>query len=335
MSGTNSVPTLEVRNLRTHFYTPSGVLPAVDDVSLTLQRGRILGLVGESGSGKTVTGFSILGLLDAPGRIVGGQILFQGRDLVTLDKKTLRSLQGNRIAMIFQDPMMTLNPVLRVEAQMIDAVLAHSKVSREQARELARDTLGLMGIASPDERLRAYPHQLSGGMRQRVAIAIAMLHKPDLIIADEPTTALDVTIQAQILSEVQKLARLNGTALIWITHDLSVVAGLADDIAVMYSGRIVEQGSVAEVLDRPQHPYTQGLIGSLPGNNRRGQRLRQIPGLTPNLLHLPPTCAFAARCERVSEQCLTRPDITEPLPGHFVRCFHPASQGQTAELQHG
>ena len=330
-----SLPTLEVRNLRTHFYTPAGVLPAVDDVSLTLERGRILGLVGESGSGKTVTGFSILGLLDAPGRIVGGQILFQGQDLVTLDKKALRSLQGNRIAMIFQDPMMTLNPVLRVEAQMIDAVLAHSKVSREQARELARNTLGSMGIASPDERLRAYPHQLSGGMRQRVAIAIALLHKPDLIIADEPTTALDVTIQAQILSEVQKLARLNGTALIWITHDLSVVAGLADDIAVMYSGRIVEQGTVAEVLDRPQHPYTQGLIGSLPGNNRRGQRLRQIPGLTPNLLHLPPTCAFAARCERVSELCLTRPDITEPLPGHLVRCFHPASQIDTVELQHG
>jgi peptide/nickel transport system ATP-binding protein len=335
MSTSNSVPTLEVRNLRTHFYTPAGVLPAVDDVSLTLERGRILGLVGESGSGKTVTGFSILGLLDAPGRIVGGQILFKGQDLVTLDKKSLRSLQGNRIAMIFQDPMMTLNPVLRVEAQMIDAVLAHSKVNREQARELARDTLGSMGIASPDERLRAYPHQLSGGMRQRVAIAIAMLHKPDLIIADEPTTALDVTIQAQILSEVQKLARQHGTALIWITHDLSVVAGLADDIAVMYSGRIVEQGAVADVLDQPQHPYTQGLIGSLPGNNRRGQRLRQIPGLTPNLLHLPPTCAFAARCERVSEQCLTRPDITEPLPGHLVRCFHPASQSETTELQHG
>jgi len=335
MSTRNSVPTLEVRNLRTHFYTPAGVLPAVDDVSLTLERGRILGLVGESGSGKTVTGFSILGLLDAPGRIVGGQILFKGQDLVTLDKKSLRSLQGNRIAMIFQDPMMTLNPVLRVDAQMIDAVLAHSNISREQARELARDTLGSMGIASPDERLRAYPHQLSGGMRQRVAIAIAMLHKPDLIIADEPTTALDVTIQAQILSEVQKLARQHGTALIWITHDLSVVAGLADDIAVMYSGRIVEQGTVAEVLDRPQHPYTQGLIGSLPGNNRRGQRLRQIPGLTPNLLHLPPTCAFAARCERVSEQCLTRPDITEPLPGHLVRCFHPASQTETAELKHG
>jgi len=330
-----SVPTLEVRNLRTHFFTPDGVLPAVDDVSLTLERGRILGLVGESGSGKTVTGFSILGLLDAPGRIVGGQILFQGQDLVTLDKKALRNLQGNRIAMIFQDPMMTLNPVLRVEAQMIDAVLAHSKVSREQARELARDTLGMMGIASPDERLRAFPHQLSGGMRQRVAIAIAMLHKPDLIIADEPTTALDVTIQAQILSEVQKLARQHGTALIWITHDLSVVAGLADDIAVMYSGRIVEQGKVADVLDQPLHPYTQGLIGSLPGNNRRGERLRQIPGLTPNLLHLPPTCAFAARCERVSEACLTRPEITEALDGHFVRCFHPAVTLNAVEVRHG
>jgi len=335
MSASTSVPTLEVRNLRTHFFTPDGVLPAVDDVSLTLERGRILGLVGESGSGKTVTGFSILGLLDAPGRIVGGQILFQGQDLVTLDKKALRKLQGNRIAMIFQDPMMTLNPVLRVEAQMIDAVLAHSKVSREQARELARDTLGMMGIASPDERLRAYPHQLSGGMRQRVAIAIAMLHKPDLIIADEPTTALDVTIQAQILSEVQKLARQHGTALVWITHDLSVVAGLADEIAVMYSGRIVEQGKVSDVLDQPLHPYTQGLIGSLPSNNRRGERLRQIPGLTPNLLHLPPTCAFAARCERVSEQCLTRPAITAPLPAHFVRCFHPAVPTSAMELRHG
>jgi len=319
-----SVPTLEVRNLRTQFFTPDGILPAVDDVSLRVERGQILGLVGESGSGKTVTGFSILGLLDAPGRVVGGQILFQGQDLLTLDKQALRTLQGNRIAMIFQDPMMTLNPVLRVEAQMIDAVLAHSKLSRSQARELARDTLGMMGIASPEERLRAYPHQLSGGMRQRVAIAIAMLHKPDLIIADEPTTALDVTIQAQILSEVQKLTRQHGTALIWITHDLSVVAALADQIAVMYCGRIVEQGSVAQVLDQPLHPYTQGLIGSLPSNNQRGQRLRQIPGLTPNLLHLTPTCAFAARCERVTQACLERPAMTEPLPGHWLRCFHPA-----------
>ncbi len=327
-------PTLEVRNLRTHFFTREGVLPAVDDVSLRLERGRILGLVGESGSGKTVTGFSILGLLDPPGRVVGGQILFQGQDLLTLDKRALRQLQGNRIAMIFQDPMMTLNPVLRVEAQMIDAVLAHSKRTKAQAWELARETLGMMGIASPEERLRAYPHQLSGGMRQRVAIAIAMLHKPDLIIADEPTTALDVTIQAQILSEVQNLARRHGTALIWITHDLSVVAGLADEVAVMYSGRIVEQGKVSEVLDQPLHPYTQGLIGSLPSNNRRGQRLRQIPGMTPNLLHLTSACAFAARCERASELCLQRPETTEPVSGHLLRCFHPAL-ATTAEQHYG
>ncbi|MBO9538327.1 ABC transporter ATP-binding protein [Herbaspirillum sp.] len=324
MSAPNLPPTLEVRKLRTHFFTPDGVLPAVDDVSLSVGRGRILGLVGESGSGKSVTGFSILGMVDAPGRIVGGEILFQGRDLVQMSRTELRELQGNRIAMIFQDPMMTLNPVLKVEAQMVDAVLAHSKVGRQAARELARDTLGMMGIASPEERLQAYPHQLSGGMRQRVAIAIALLHKPDLIIADEPTTALDVTIQAQILSEVQKLARQHGTSLIWITHDLSVVAGLADEVAVMYAGRIVEQGAVDAVLDAPLHPYTQGLIGSLPSNNRRGSRLRQIPGMTPNLLHLPPTCAFAARCERVSQQCLTAPALSEPLAGRLVRCFHPA-----------
>ena len=199
--------TLEVRDLRTHFFTRAGTLPAVDGVSFTLERGKILGLVGESGSGKSVTGFSIMGLVDAPGRVVGGQVLFQGRDLTQLAPRELRKLQGNRIAMIFQDPMMTLNPVLRVDAQMIETVRAHSKVSRAQARELARDTLGMMGIPSPEERLLAYPHQLSGGMRQRVAIAIAMLHRPDLIIADEPTTALDVTIQAQILSEVQKLAQ--------------------------------------------------------------------------------------------------------------------------------
>ena len=241
--------TLEVRNLRTHFFTRAGTLPAVDDVSFTLERGKILGLVGESGSGKSVTGFSIMGLVDAPGRVVGGQVLFQGRDLTQLAPRELRKLQGNRIAMIFQDPMMTLNPVLRVDVQMIETVRAHNKMSKSQARELARDTLGMMGIPSPEERLLAYPHQLSGGMRQRVAIAIAMLHRPDLIIADEPTTALDVTIQAQILSEVQKLAQQHGTSLIWITHDLSVVAGLADDVAVMYAGRIVEHGKVDDVLD--------------------------------------------------------------------------------------
>ncbi|CAB3859240.1 ABC transporter ATP-binding protein [Achromobacter sp. ACM02] len=323
---TAGAPTLEVRNLRTHFHTRAGVLPAVDDVSFTLERGKILGLVGESGSGKSVTGFSIMGLVDAPGRIVGGEVLFQGRDLTKLAPRELRKLQGNRIAMIFQDPMMTLNPVLRVDAQMIETVRAHNKMSAAQARALSRDTLGMMGIPSPEERLLAYPHQLSGGMRQRVAIAIAMLHRPDLIIADEPTTALDVTIQAQILSEVQKLAQQHGTSLIWITHDLSVVAGLADDVAVMYAGRIVEHGTVDDVLDRPQHPYTVGLIDSLPSNNRRGQRLRQIPGMTPNLLNLPAGCAFAARCSRATAACGQQPGITQALPEHKVRCFHPTIQ---------
>lgn len=320
----SGTPTLELRDLRTHFFTRAGVLPAVDGVSFKLERGRILGLVGESGSGKSVTGFSIMGLVDAPGRIVGGEILFQGRELTQLAPRELRTLQGNRIAMIFQDPMMTLNPVLRIDVQMIEAVRAHSRVSKAQARDLARDTLGMMGIPSPEERLRAYPHQLSGGMRQRVAIAIALLHRPDLIIADEPTTALDVTIQAQILSEVQKLARQHGTSLIWITHDLSVVAGLADEVAVMYAGRIVEYGQVDAVLDSPLHPYTAGLIGSLPGNNQRGQRLRQIPGMTPNLLNLPAGCAFSNRCPRATAACQVRPELTSPLPNRLVRCFHPA-----------
>ena len=328
MNGTTntSVPTLEVRNLRTEFDTRAGVLKAVNDVSFRIERGRILGLVGESGSGKSVTGFSIMGLVDAPGRVAGGEILFQGRDLTKMSPKELRNLQGNRIAMIFQDPMMTLNPVLRVDTQMMEAVQAHSKVSKAEARERSRETLGMMGIPSPDERLQAYPHQLSGGMRQRVAIAIAMLHRPDLIIADEPTTALDVTIQAQILSEVQKLARQHGTSLIWITHDLSVVAGLADEVAVMYAGRIVEHGKVDAVLDHPLHPYTAGLISSLPGNNQRGERLKQIPGMTPNLLQLPAGCAFAARCSRAGSACATQPELTEPLPDRQVRCFYPVVQ---------
>ncbi len=324
----HATPTLEVRNLQTRFHTRAGVLPVVDGVSFTLGRGQVLGLVGESGSGKSVTGFSIMGLVDAPGSVDGGQVLFQGQDLVTMSARERQSLRGNRMAMIFQDPMATLNPVLRVDTQMIEAVKAHRRASTAEARQQAADTLALMGIPSPSERLKAYPHQLSGGMRQRVAIAIAMLHGPDLIIADEPTTALDVTIQAQILSEVQKLVRERGTSLIWISHDLSVVAGLADQIAVMYAGRIVEHGTVDEVLDHPQHPYTQGLIGSLPSANRRGARLKQIPGMAPNLLHMPPGCAFAARCERASAACATRPELTHPradAPLHAVRCFYPGA----------
>ena len=325
-----SPPTLQVRNLKTHFFTRAGVVRAVDDISFTVESGKVLGLVGESGSGKSVTGFSILGLVDPPGRVTGGSILFKGQDLATLSEAAMRRLRGNRIAMIFQDPMMTLNPVLRIDTQMIETVLAHAKVSREEARQRARDALGQVGIPSPEERLHAYPHQFSGGMRQRVAIAIALLHKPDLIVADEPTTALDVTIQGQILAEAQKLCAESGTALIWITHDLSVVAGLADDIAVMYAGKVVEQGPVVDVLDAPLHPYTVGLIGSVPSRNHRGEPLRQIPGMTPSLLNLPAGCAFRARCPRAEARCAEPPPFAECRPGRFARCIHPYREAVAA-----
>lgn len=314
-------PLLELKNLRTSFKGDDNVFyPAVNDVSLRLERGRILGLVGESGSGKSVTGFSVMGLIDPPGKIEKGEILFRGQDLRACSAKQLRQIQGNRLAMIFQDPMMTLNPVLRIDVQMIEAIKAHEKVSHAQAKERAINTLTLMGIPSPEERITLYPHQMSGGMRQRVAIAIAMLHQPDLIIADEPTTALDVTIQAQILSEVQKRVREQGTSLIWITHDLSVVAGLADDVAVMYAGRIVEIGPVETVLDYPAHPYTEGLIASLPANNNRGERLYQIPGMTPNLKDIPTGCAFKLRCPFVQPLCDTEPLLTEIRGNVKVRC---------------
>lgn len=325
MSG--DAPTLSVRNLETHFFTREGVAKAVDKVSFDVDKGEIMGLVGESGSGKSVTGFSILGLVDPPGEVVDGQVLFNGDDLVGLEDEQMQKLRGNRIAMIFQDPMMTLNPVLRVDTQMIETVLAHDKsVSKDEARQRSRDALGQVGIPSPDERLKAYPHQFSGGMRQRVAIAIALLNKPDLIIADEPTTALDVTIQGQILYEAQKLCRETGTAMIWITHDLAVVAGLVDKICVMYAGRIVEQGAINDVLDNPVHPYTVGLLGSVPGHNTRGERLFQIPGMTPSLLNLPTGCAFQARCPRADEACIAEPDITQPVADRNVRCFHPHLQ---------
>jgi len=308
---------LSVRNLRTHFFTKEGVAKAVDGVDFEVAPGEILGLVGESGSGKTVTGFSILGLIDPPGRIVEkSSIRFAGEELTTARPERLRAIRGAEIAMIFQDPMMTLNPGLRVDTQMIDTVQAHLKVSHAEA--LAR-----VGIPAAAERLAAYPHQFSGGMRQRVAIAIALLNKPDLLIADEPTTALDVTIQAQILSEVQTLCRETGTALIWITHDLSVVAGLADEICVMYAGRIVERGAVDAVLDAPLHPYTKGLIGSVPSRNRRGRPLAQIPGMAPSPLALPAGCSFRPRCPREDALCAAPPALTELRPGGWARCFHP------------
>ena len=316
-------PTIEVKDLKTYFFTKGGIAKAVDGVSFSVGRGKVLGLVGESGSGKTVTGFSILGLVDEPGRIVGGEILYRGENLVSASPDRMRELRGVNISMIFQDPMMTLNPVLRIDTQMIEAVLAHESISKDDARQRARDVLGQVGIASPDERLRSYPHQFSGGMRQRVAIAIALLNKPDLIVADEPTTALDVTIQGQILYEVQKLCSQTGTALIWITHDLSVVAGLADDICVMYAGRIVEQGSVNSVLDKPMHPYTNGLISSVPSRNKRGVPLAQIPGMAPSLLKLPKGCSFGPRCAQFSDACESIPDISNHENGRQIRCHNP------------
>jgi peptide/nickel transport system ATP-binding protein len=313
---------LAVEHLRTHFHTRAGVVKAVDGVSFSIGAGRVLGLVGESGSGKTVTGFSIMGLVDPPGRVVEGRILLEGRDLAGLDAEGWRRVRGNRVAMIFQDPLMTLNPVLRIDTQMVEAVRAHQDVSRESALTRCREALVRVGIPSPDERLRAYPHQFSGGMRQRVAIAIALLHRPALIVADEPTTALDVTIQSQILAEMQSLVRDAGTALLWITHDLAVVAGLADEVCVMYAGRIVEQGPVDAVLDQPLHPYTRGLLDSVPSRNRRGAPLAQIPGNTPPLLALPQGCAFRTRCPRATDTCLAEPPLYAMDERH-VRCFHP------------
>ncbi|MCF6231634.1 MAG: ABC transporter ATP-binding protein [Rhodobacteraceae bacterium] len=322
---------LVTKDLETVFSMRDGDAKAVNGVSLSVGRGEVLGLVGESGSGKSVTGFSIIGLVDAPGRIAKGSIKFQGTELVGMSENDLRALRGNRIAMIFQDPMMTLNPVLRIDTQMLEAILAHRKMPRAQALARCRDVLNLVGIAAPEERLKTYPHELSGGMRQRVAIAIAFLNEPDLIIADEPTTALDVTIQAQIIHEAQKLCRLTGTAMIWITHDLAVVAGIADRIAVMYAGRIVEQGTVDEVIDTPAHPYTVGLLGSVPSANKRGVPLRQIPGMTPNILSLPVGCPFRERCSRADEMCQVEPSR------HVVRedrdwfCHHPHIAPDTSE----
>ncbi len=316
---------LQVENLRTHFFTKAGVVKAVDDVSFSIDKGQILGLVGESGSGKSMTGYSIMGLIDPPGRVIEGRIKLNGQNVTGFSGEQWRALRGNRVAMIFQDPMMTLNPVLRIDTQMIEAITAHEKISKDAARERCRNALSQVGIPSADERLLAYPHQFSGGMRQRVAIAIALLNKPDLIICDEPTTALDVTIQGQILFEMQKLCRESGTALMWITHDLSVVAGLADKVAVMYAGKIVEQGLTGELLDHPLHPYTRGLLDSVPSRNIKGRPLKQIPGMTPSLLQIGSGCAFRERCPRRSGECERAPTLSSPASAasRQVRCFHP------------
>jgi peptide/nickel transport system ATP-binding protein len=317
-----SAPLLEVRDLRTHFLTRAGVAKAVDGVSFSLGRGEILGLVGESGSGKSVTGFSLLGLVDPPGRIVGGSIRFDGRELVGLPPAEMRALRGRRLAMVFQDPQATLNPVLSIGAQMALAVRAHEAVSERAALARAAAVLARVGIPDAARRLGAYPHEFSGGMRQRVAIATALLHGPDLIVADEPTTALDVSIQAQILAEMKALAAESGTALIWISHDLATVSALADRVLVMYAGRIVETGPVGAVLRAPIHPYTRGLLDSLPAMAAPGQRLRQIPGTAPSLLAVPEGCAFAPRCPRADAACGAPPPEAR-LQGRLALCHHP------------
>jgi peptide/nickel transport system ATP-binding protein len=314
---------LEVDGLQTHFFTRSGVAKAVNGVSFTLDRGEVLGLVGESGSGKSVTGFSIMGLVDPPGRVVGGDIRLRGNSILGLPEPDMRRIRGRSIAMIFQDPMMTLNPVVSIGDQMVEAVLAHRRVRRQDAFEQARDALGRVGIPSPEERLHAYPHQFSGGMRQRVAIAIALLHDPDVVIADEPTTALDVTIQSQILSVVQRLTREAGTALLWISHDLGVVSSLSDKIAVMYAGRIVEAGSSDAVLRSPRHPYTRALLDSIPSREGRGRPLAQIRGMAPSLLDLPEGCSFRARCGHASAACGRPVEERVEDDGRRLSCVHP------------
>jgi peptide/nickel transport system ATP-binding protein len=315
-------PVLEVEGLETQFFTKGGIARAVNGVSFRLDAGEVLGLVGESGSGKSVTGFSLLGLVDPPGRIVAGSVRLMGREILGLPPGELREIRGRSIAMIFQDPMVALNPVLTVEAQMRLAIAAHERVSRRAALARSIEVLNRVGIPHASRRIYDYPHQFSGGMRQRVAIATVLLHRPSVIIADEPTTALDVSIQAQILGEMRSLVREFGTSLIWISHDLAVVSSLSSRIAVMYAGRIVEEGPTDLVLTSPLHPYTRGLLDSMPSQAEPGRPLAQIAGTTPSLLRLPEGCPFRPRCVRATSACESEPALAiEPPRG--VRCHHP------------
>ena len=318
---------LELRRVAVTFPTRKGPVQALHGIDLGLHPGEVLGLVGESGSGKSVMARAILGLLAQPGRVTAGEIHFDGQDLTRLPAAAMRRIRGTRIAMIFQDPMATLNPVLRIDEQMMEALFAHDpSMSRDQARARCLEVLRQVGIPAPEDRLRGWPHELSGGMRQRIVIATALLNRPDLILADEATTALDVTIQAQILFEMRNLCRANGTALIWITHDLAVVSGIADRIAVMYAGRIVEQGPAGQVLTDPRHPYTRGLLDSVPDAATPGTTLTQIPGLMPSPLALPQGCAFHPRCSRAAADCQRETPPETGAGGRLWRCLHPIQQ---------
>ena len=316
---------LEVRGLTTRFRTERGQVTAVDDVSFSLEAGQTLAIVGESGSGKSVTALSLMRLIPSPpGRIESGEILFEGQDLLKLDGEAMRAIRGNRIAMIFQEPMSSLNPALTVGLQIAEPVNIHQRKPWAQAYEAARILLGKVHIPDAASRLHTYPHQYSGGMRQRTMIAMALACQPRLIVADEPTTALDVTVQAQILDLLKELTRDTGAALILITHDLGVVARYADKVAVMYAGRIVEQASAADLYANPRHPYTRGLLASVPRlDGLAGRRLVPIVGQPPDLSALPPGCAFAPRCTRADAKCVAqRPGLVEVAPQHLNACLH-------------
>ncbi len=296
---------LQVEDLKTYFKTDDGTVKAVDGVSFSLKRKESLGIVGESGSGKSVTNLSLLRLIPSPpGKIVGGSVKLEGTDILKLPQSKLRTIRGNKISMIFQDPMTSLNPFLKISTQMIETIVLHQGTSKAEARNRSIDMLRMVGIPKPEKRIDSYPHQFSGGMRQRVMIAMALSCNPQVLIADEPTTALDVTIQAQILEIMQELSDRLGTSLIMITHDLGVVAGMCDRIAVMYAGRIIEEANTDDLFEEPKHPYTQGLIASVPRLDKKtGQKLSSIPGQPPNLIDLPDCCPFYPRCPHAMDIC--------------------------------
>ncbi len=317
---------LEIKGLKTQFFTDSGVVRAVDGIDLYVRRGEVLGLVGESGCGKSVTSLSIMRLIGQPGKIVAGEILFDDMDLVKLPESKLEDIRGNRISMIFQQPQSCLNPVFRIGDQLTEALTIHLKLSREEGEKRALELLKMVGIPEPQSRMKAFPHELSGGMAQRVMIAMALACEPELLIADEPTTALDVTIQAQILDLMRHLQARLHTAIILITHDLGVVAEMCDRVIVMYAGRIVEEAEVVDLFQQAKHPYTVALIGSTPVLGQADKELVTIPGSVPNLVNLPAGCKFAPRCLARIEHGLTRcaeeePELKMVAPNHWVRCW--------------